>query len=88
MPSKIGRNRKFKVNVEVADTQCLSETNVAKESDLWLKRLGYLNFKSLGYLNSNNQVLGILKIVAPEKSRDVCMKGKYLRFPFSSELTS
>lgn len=49
MQSELGRNMTFKVNVVIADTQCLSATSVEGESELWNKRLGHLNFRSLGY---------------------------------------
>jgi hypothetical protein len=42
--SEQGRNMTFKVNVRTADSECLSVTSVEKDSQLWHRRFGHLNF--------------------------------------------
>ena len=78
--------QKFKVNVEIAKTECLSAEGSKGDSKLWQKRLGHLNYRSLGHLSSKKLVCGIPKIVKPEKSCEVCMKGKQTRLPFVSKV--
>ena len=85
MESEQGRNRTFKVNVRTADSECLSATSAEKESELWHRRFGHLNFRSLKHLNSKKLVHGIPAIKKPEKSCKVCMEGKQPRLPFASE---
>ena len=84
MESEQGRNRTFKVNVKTADSECLSATSVEKDSELWHRRFGHLNFRSLGHLKSKNLVHGIPTIKKPEKSCKVCMEGKQPRLSFAS----
>ncbi|KAK2372692.1 putative mitochondrial protein [Trifolium repens] len=84
MESEQGRNRTFKVNVRTADSECLSATSVEKDSELWHRRFGHLNFRSLGHLKSKNLVHGIPTIKKPEKSCKVCMEGKKPRLSFAS----
>src|SRR3954471_3385560 len=86
MQSEQGINRTSKVNVETAETECLSAEGSEGDCKLWHKRLGHLNYRSLGHLSSKKLVHGIPKIVKPEKSCEVCMKGKQPRFPFVSEV--
>jgi hypothetical protein len=86
MESEQGRNTKFKVNVKTADFECLSATSGVKESELWHKRFGHLNFRNLGHLNSKKLVRGIPAIKKLEKSCNVCMRGKQPRLPFSSKM--
>lgn len=86
MQYELGGSKTFKVNVPITDTQCFSARNVEGESELWHKRSGHLHYKSLGNVSSKTLVHGIPKIVAPEKSCDVCMKGKQPRWSFSSEM--
>lgn len=66
------------MNVETTDTRCFNARSAEGESELWYKRLGHLNFISLGHLSS--------KKVAPEKSCDICITGKKPRLSFSSEM--
>ena len=47
-----GSNRTFKVNVETAEAECLSAEGAKGDSKLWHKRLGHLNYISLGHLSS------------------------------------
>ena len=84
--SEQGSNRTFKVNVSTVEAECLSTEGNEGDSKLWHRRLGHLNYRSLGHLSSKKLVCGILEIVKPEKSCEVCMKGKQPRFPFASEV--
>lgn len=86
--SKLGRNKTFKVNVAITDTQCLSARSTEEESELWHKRLRHLNYRSLRNFSSKNLVHRISKIMALEMLCDVCMKDKQPRLPFSSEMPS
>jgi hypothetical protein len=86
MQSEQGSNRTFKVNVETAETECLSAEGSEGDSKLWHKRMGHLNYRSLRHLSSKKLVRGIPKIVKPEKSCEICMKGKQPRLPFVSEV--
>lgn len=81
MQYELGRKKTFKVNVVTTDTQCLNARSTEGESELWHKRLRHMNYRSLGHLSLNNLVHEIPKIVAPEKSCDICMRGKQPRFP-------
>ncbi|XP_050902756.1 uncharacterized protein LOC127115202 [Lathyrus oleraceus] len=71
-----GSNITLKVNMEIAETKCLSAEGAKGDSELWRKRLRHLNFIFLGHLNSKKWVYGIPNIVNPEKSYGICMKGK------------
>ncbi|XP_050908662.1 uncharacterized protein LOC127122358 [Lathyrus oleraceus] len=86
MESEQGRSRTFKVNIKTTDSGCLSATSVVKESESWHKRFGHLNFRSLGHLNSKKLVCGIPAIKKPEKSCNVCMRGKQPILSFASEV--
>lgn len=86
MKSEQGSNRTFKVNVETAETKCLSAKDDEDENELWHRRLGHLNFRSLGHLKSKKLVYGIPKIMKPKKSYEICMKGKQPRLSFASEV--
>lgn len=46
MQSEMGRNRTFKVNVEITDTKCLSAEGAEGDNELWHKRLGHINFRN------------------------------------------
>ena len=63
--SEQGRDRTLKVNVKTIDSECLSTRSVVKESELWHKRFGYLNFRSSGHLDSKKPVHGIPAIKKP-----------------------
>ncbi|GAU37412.1 hypothetical protein TSUD_361170 [Trifolium subterraneum] len=45
-----------------------------KDTDLWHRRYGHLNFKSLSMLNSKNMVLGLPSVIAPV---DTCTTSPY-----------
>ena len=74
------------MNVRSSYSEFLSAMNVVKESELWHKRFGHLNFRSLGHLKSKKLVHGIPTIKRPEKSCKVCMEGKKPRLPFALEV--
>ncbi|GAU17358.1 hypothetical protein TSUD_232340 [Trifolium subterraneum] len=57
-----------------------------KDSDLWHRRYGHLNFKSLSMLNSKNMVLGLPSVIAPVDTCTTCLLGKHPRSSFKSNL--
>ncbi|GAU47337.1 hypothetical protein TSUD_101250, partial [Trifolium subterraneum] len=59
------QNRTFKTQVKAIEAECLAASTEDKDSDLWHKRYGHLNFKSLSMLNSNDMVLGLPSVIAP-----------------------
>src|ERR1043165_2035881 len=63
MQSEQGSNRTFKVNVETTETECLNTEGSEGYSKLWRKRLGHLNYRSLGHLSSKKLVRGIPNIM-------------------------
>lgn len=83
---ELGRNKTFNVNVTTTKTQCLSARSDEGESEVCHKRLGHLNYRSLGHPSSKNLVHRIPKMLAPDKSCDRCMRGKQSRLSFSSEI--
>lgn len=84
MESEQRRNITFKVNVETFKTKCLGAEGPEGHSVLWHKRLGHLNFQSLGHMSSKKLVYSIHKFLKPKKSCEICMKGNQPRFPLSS----
>ena len=74
------------MNVETSEVECLSAEGAEVDSKLWHKRLGHLNYRSLGHLSSKKLVCGIPKIMKPEKSCEVCMKDKQPKFSFVLEV--
>lgn len=74
--------------METTETKCLSVEGAKGDSELWHKRLGHVNFISLGHLSSKKLVYDISKIVKPWKSCEMCLNGKQPRLPFASEVAS
>jgi len=56
------------------------------ESELWHKRYGHLNYRSLCLLKTRNMVIGELNVKIPEKSCSICLVGKHSRLTFKSGL--
>ncbi|GAU49921.1 hypothetical protein TSUD_180390 [Trifolium subterraneum] len=75
------QNRTFKTQVKTIEVECLVAFTEDKDSDLWHRRYGHLNFKSLSMLNSNNMVLGLPSVIAPVDTCTTCLLGKH---PISS----
>ncbi|GAU40816.1 hypothetical protein TSUD_398000 [Trifolium subterraneum] len=80
------QNRTFKTQVKTIEVECLATSTEDKDSDLWHKRYGHLNFKSLSMLNSKNMVLGLPSVIAPVDTCTTCLLGKHPRSPFKSNL--
>ncbi|GAU17773.1 hypothetical protein TSUD_171610 [Trifolium subterraneum] len=57
-----------------------------KDSDLWHKRYGHVNFKSLSMLNSKDMVLGLPSVIAPVDTCTICLLEKHPRSSFKSNL--
>ncbi|KAK2381647.1 hypothetical protein QL285_069238 [Trifolium repens] len=56
LKSAQSKNRTFKTQLKAIEYECLAATTESKDSELWHKRYGHLNFKSLSQLNSKNMV--------------------------------
>ncbi|GAU30142.1 hypothetical protein TSUD_360350 [Trifolium subterraneum] len=80
------QNRTFKTQVKTIEVECLATSTEDKDSDLWHKRYGHLNFKSLSMLNSKNMVLGLPSVIAPVDTCTTCLLGKHPRSSFKSNL--
>ncbi|CAJ2663346.1 unnamed protein product [Trifolium pratense] len=80
------KNRTFKSQIKAIEAECLVATTESKDSDLWHKRYGHLNFKSLSMLNSKNMVLGLPSVIPPVDTCTVCLLGKHPRSSFKSNL--
>ncbi|GAU43786.1 hypothetical protein TSUD_378110 [Trifolium subterraneum] len=80
------QNRTFKTQVKTIEVECLATSTEDKDSDLWHRRYGHLNFKSLSMLNSKNMVLGLPSVIAPVDTCTTCLLGKHPRSSFKSNL--
>ncbi|GAU22332.1 hypothetical protein TSUD_106600 [Trifolium subterraneum] len=80
------QNRTFKTQVKTIEVECLATSTEDKDGDLWHRRYGHLNFKSLSMLNSKNMVLGLPSVIAPVDTCTTCLLGKHPRSPFKSNL--
>ncbi|GAU37837.1 hypothetical protein TSUD_56970 [Trifolium subterraneum] len=80
------QNRTFKTEVKTIEVECLATSTEDKDNDLWHKRYGHLNFKSLSMLNSKNMVLGLPSVIAPVDTCTTCLVGKHPRSSFKSNL--
>ncbi|GAU42392.1 hypothetical protein TSUD_296900 [Trifolium subterraneum] len=78
------QNRTFKTQVKTIEVECLATSTEDKDSDLWNRRYGHLNFKSLSMLNSKNMVLGLPSVIAPVDTCTTCLLGKHPRSSFKS----
>ena len=66
--------------------KCLIAIEENKESWLWDLRFGHFNFISLNQLRSKDMVIGLPRIVVPERVCESCMIGKQSRHNFNSYL--
>ncbi|KAK2404089.1 hypothetical protein QL285_053465 [Trifolium repens] len=84
------KNRTFKTQLKVVEHECLAastgEHSQNKDTELWHKRYGHLNFKSLSLLNSKNMVLGLPSVIAPVETCTTCLLGKQPRDSFKNHL--
>ena len=64
--------------------KCLIAIEENKESWLWDLRFGHFNFISLNQLRSKDMVIGLPRIVVPERVCESCMIGKQSRHNFNS----
>ncbi|KAK2353501.1 putative mitochondrial protein [Trifolium repens] len=80
------KNRIYKTQIKAIEATCLSATAEEKDSDLWHKRYGHLNFKSLSMLNSKCMVLGLPSVITPVDTCTICLLGKHHRSSFKSHL--
>ncbi|KAK2402146.1 putative mitochondrial protein [Trifolium repens] len=84
------KNRTFKTQLKAVEHECLAastgEHSQNKDSELWHKRNGHLNFKSLSLLNSKNMVLGLPSVITPVETCTTCLLGKQPRDSFKNHL--
>ncbi|WJX39045.1 hypothetical protein P8452_26635 [Trifolium repens] len=80
------KNRIYKTQIKAIEATCLSATSEDKDSDLWHKRYGHLNFKSLSMLNSKCMVLGLPSVITPVDTCTTCLLVKHHRSSFKSHL--
>ncbi|KAK2429544.1 hypothetical protein QL285_027973 [Trifolium repens] len=64
---------------------CMTTTVSEDAEEVWNKRYGHLNFRSLSDLNSKNLVHGLPKISVKNSICEVCVKSKQSISPFVSE---
>ncbi|WJX17846.1 hypothetical protein P8452_07710 [Trifolium repens] len=79
------KNRIYKTQIKAIEATCLSATAEEKDSDLWHKRYGHLNFKSLSMLNSKCMVLGLPSVITPVDTCTTCLLGKHHRSSFKTK---
>jgi len=86
LQSSLTKNRTFKTNIVIKEEMCYKVSVKDDESELWHKRYGYLNYRSLCLLKTKNIVIRELNVKIPEKSCSICLVGKHYRSTFKSEL--
>jgi transposase InsO family protein len=64
----------------------MSSAVIEDVDELWHKRYGHLNFRSLSDLNSKNLVNGLPKIGVRNSICDICVKSKQSRLSFVNEM--
>lgn len=64
----LSRNRTFKVCIQISQLRCLAAPSHEHEVELWHKRYGHLNYKSLSQLISRGMVIEVPKVQTPESS--------------------
>ncbi|KAK2392639.1 putative mitochondrial protein [Trifolium repens] len=86
LKSNQSKNRTFKTQLKAIEHECLAASTENKDSELWHKRYGHLNFKSLSLLNSKNMVLGLPSVITPVETCTTCLLGKQPRDSFKNHL--
>ncbi|PNX79017.1 putative copia-type protein, partial [Trifolium pratense] len=83
----LSKNRTYRCKISSVDMMCISTTVIDEVEELWHKRYGHLNFRSLSELNSKELVYGVPKINVKHAICDICIKSKQSRLPFVKEMT-
>jgi len=86
LQSSLTKNRTFKTSIVIKEEMYYKALVKDDESELWHKRYGHLNYRSLCLLKSKNMVIGELNVKIPKKSCSICLVGKHSRSAFKSEL--
>jgi hypothetical protein len=86
LQSKLTKNRTFKTSIVNKEQICYKASVKDEESELWHKRYGHLNYRSLCLPKTKNMVIGELNVKIPEKSCSICLVGKHSRSAFKSDL--
>lgn len=58
LQSDLTKNRTFKTNIVIKEKMCYKASVKDDESELWHKRYGHLNYRSLCLLKTKNMVIG------------------------------
>lgn len=85
LKSNMSKNRTYICNISSEKVMCLSAVVSEGVEDLWHKRYGHLNFRSLSELNTKELMYGIQKLNVRKAICEVCMKSKQSRSSFVSE---
>jgi hypothetical protein len=74
LKSTLSKNRTYKCNISSDKMMCMTTTVSEDAEEVWNKRYGHLNFRSLSDLNSKNLVHGLRKISVKNSICEVCVK--------------
>jgi hypothetical protein len=85
LKSTLSKKKTYKCNISSDKMMCMTTTVSEDAEEVWHKRYGHLNFRSLIDLNSKNLVHGLRKISVKNSICEVCVKSKQTRLPFVSE---
>lgn len=88
MHTSMSGNRMFYLSASMtaSNSLCLqTEVNCERESNLWHRRFGHLNYQGLRTLAYKNLVDGVPVIKVPEKLCEVCLVGKQYRASFPKQ---
>jgi len=86
LQSNLTKNRIFKTNIVLKEETCYKASVKDQESELWHKRYGHLNYRSLCQLKAKKMAIDELDVKIPENSCNICLVGKHSRSYFQSNL--
>lgn len=86
LSSPLSENKTFQANIKTIEGQCLPGTMINQESWQWHLRFGHLNFRILNQLEAKEMVIGLPKIIVPEKVCEVRFVGNHPRNTFKSHM--
>lgn len=84
MKVKKSFNRLYKIILENSESKCLV-SSCDKESWLWHKRFGHVNFKAIKLMSSTQMVHGMPSVNVPGEICRGCLQSKQTRRPFPSQ---
>ncbi|WVZ01111.1 hypothetical protein V8G54_027180 [Vigna mungo] len=85
LQTNICKNRTFQITLDMVEMQCMKAVT-EDENWRWHLRYGHLNFYDVQRLSKKSMVSGLLDIVVPDKSCEVCIIAKQTRRPFKTHL--